>query len=410
MRIHNILVGVLLLTPLSLMAQTITIYRGQTAIVAQADETSGIFFEENGENAKVGNWSCPLASIDSVVIDEAAEPLQEVRVAYAGATARVFVPLKWATLVESNVSGADVEVTSQAVDGEDIYYSLSGSSDNGSFLMNGQYKCRVILNGLRLSSQKGAAIDIQNGKRIDVCVNDGTENFLSDAENGLQKACFYVKGHPEFSGSGTLTVEGRTKHAIASKEYMRLKPSFGNLVVETAKGDAVHCGQYFQMDGGRVTVGERVLGDGIQAEITNDPADEMNGQMFLNAGELLITVNGDDVKALNVDSTLTITGGKMNFVLNGAGSRGIQCDGNLVVNEGTSATEITILAAGGVFTNPLDKTDTSKCMGIRVEGDMTFTAGKISVQATGKKAKTVKVVGRYTRTDPAVMDAADLDI
>ena len=93
-----------------------------------------------------------------------------------------------------------------------------------------------------------------------------------------------------------------------------------------------------------------------------------------------------------------------------AGTRGISCGSNLEVNESDTSTSITVRANGGVYTNPLDETDTSKCMGIRVEGDMTVSAGTITVTATGKKAKTIKVVGRYTKTGTAVVNAANMDI
>ena len=50
----------------------------------------------------------------------------------------------------------------------EIYYILSGSSTNGSFYLSGSYKCSVTLNGLNLTNPNGPAIDIQNGKRVNL--------------------------------------------------------------------------------------------------------------------------------------------------------------------------------------------------------------------------------------------------
>ena len=84
---------------------------------------------------------------------------------------------------------------------EEITYSLSGSSSNGSFYMDGDYKATLALNNLTLTNTNGAAIDIENGKRIAVVLT-GT-NTLTDSSNGNQNACFYIDGHPEFTGTGS---------------------------------------------------------------------------------------------------------------------------------------------------------------------------------------------------------------
>ena len=62
------------------------------------------------------------------------------------------------------------------------YFRLS----NGNFFQDGEYKCTVVLNGVSLTSQRGAAIDIQNGKRIDIEVVDGTTNTFVDCAGGEQ--------------------------------------------------------------------------------------------------------------------------------------------------------------------------------------------------------------------------------
>ena len=74
----------------------------------------------------------------------------------------------------------------------------------------------------------------------------------------------YVKGHPEFSGKGTLTVTGKVKHAIKSGEYMTVKDA--TIKVPSAAGDGINCGQYFLMESGVLNI-SGVEDNGIQCYI-----------------------------------------------------------------------------------------------------------------------------------------------
>ena len=411
MKARKLLLSLILTLPFAIShAQYFHVHMGHLVLAGNASQTESLPFKNNGNSLQIGDTLVNIADIDSIMVNLQDTASSEVEIAYDGNEAQVVLPVSLASTVKPEISGAYVTITSVANGGNDIVYALSGKSEDGSFKMVGSYKCKVRLNGLTLNSTRGAAIDIQNGKRIDVVLGDGTTNTLSDAPNGTQKACFFVKGHPEFSNGGTLNIIGRSKHALATNEYLRFKKSTGTICINKAASDAIHCGQYFNMEGGTLIVGDSVKGDGVQAEVTKDNTDEFNGQMFIKGGSITMTINGDDVKGLRSDSAMTISGGTIDITANGAGSRGIACDGNLVVNESDNSTSITVRANGGVYTNPLDNTDTSKCMGIRVEGNMTVSAGTITVTATGKKAKTIKVVGRYTKTGTAVVNAADMDI
>lgn len=390
-------------------AQTVAVWQNGVAYTAAAAQAGNVSFSESGTVLTVSGKAFAVASIDSVVVSPET-PSSRVNVAYSGSSATVTIPSELYGVVSATVSGANVTVTSTATSGDDIIYNLSGASANGSFTLNGSYKCRVVLAGLSLTSTTGAAINIQNGKRIDVKLEDGTQNTLADAAGGTQKACFFVKGHPEFSGSGSLTLVGNARHAFASNEYTRLKHSTGTITVQSAVSDAFHCGQYFRMEGGTVVVEQGVQGDGIQAEITKDATDENNGQLQIAGGSLTLDIAGSDVKGLKSDSAITITGGTINITARGAGSRGIQSGTDLLIDESSGqSTQITVVAAGGVYTDATTG-DTKKCMGVRVDGNMTITAGTLTVTATGNKAKTVKVSGLYTKSGSAVVNAANMDI
>jgi hypothetical protein len=349
--------------------------------------------------------SCSVSDDDEVSTTLPVDATRTVYVQYLDDTATVLIP-SGVKGVTCDVHGADVTLTSTN-ESKEISYRLSGTSTNGSFTYNGSYKCTLMLEGLNLVSTTGAAIDIECGKRIAMHLSEGTENTLEDAPNGTQKAAFYCKGHLEISGSGSLTLTGNTRHALSTKEYLLLKKSTGRLTILSAESDGIHAGQYFRMNGGTVII-NKVGSDAIQAEATDDPTDEYNGQLFVRDGSITAVLDQQDSKGLKADSLITVTGGKIDIQANGNGSRGIQTSGNMWIGEGENgAPEITIAAAGAKCTVPEDADDPHKCMGIKVEGNLTIDAGKVVVTNTGKKSKAIRVYGTYTKNGGQVVGAVD---
>ena len=192
----------------------------------------------------------------------------------------------------------------------EIYYILSGSSTNGSFYLSGSYKCSITLNGLDLTNPNGPAIDIQNGKRVNLRIENETTNSLTDGAGGDWKGCFVCKGHTEFKGKGTLTVNGKTAHGIWSKEYIEIKNCTIN--VESALKDGINCNQYFLMESGTVNItgpgddGVQVsLKDEKSTGITTDHEDEDSGNFYMTGGH-----GGVCIKA---DGSISYTGGTQDF-------------------------------------------------------------------------------------------------
>jgi hypothetical protein len=241
-----------------------------------------------------------------------------------------------------------------------------------------------------------------------IVLEDGTVNTLSDYAQGIQKACLYCKGHIEFEGAGTLNVTGNLTHAIKSKEYTKLKKSTGTINIIKAAGDAIHTGQYYQQNGGTVNITSTTLGDGIQAEylmldddITPDPEEEFNGQMFIKGGKLNIEVSQEDCKAIKADDLITISGGTFKITASGNGSRGIQTDGSVIIGEEDNTTSITVAAKGGVCTNVDHEDDPHSCMGMKIDGNLTVNAGVITVTNTGTKSRGIKCT-TYTKNGGTV--------
>lgn len=215
----------------------------------------------------------------------------------------------------SFVKVIQAETVTESAPGE-IYYILSGSSDNGSFYLSGSYKCSVTLNGLTLTNPSGPAIDIQNGKRVNLRLENETTNSLTDGAGGDWKGCFVCKGHTEFKGRGTLTVNGKTAHGIWSKEYIEIKNCTIN--VESALKDGINCNQYFLMESGTVNIigpgddGVQVsLKDEIPTGETTGHEDEDSGNFYMTGGTLKITGHGG--VCIKADGSISYTGGTQDF-------------------------------------------------------------------------------------------------
>lgn len=338
----------------------------------------------------------------------------DVQVVFDGTTATVTIPSQLQDVVTcASGNSPDVVLTSTTTTDE-VTYQVSGSSSAGSLTIHGEYKLTVQLNGVSLTSTKGAAIDIQCGKRIAIVMKDGTTNSFADAASGSQKACFYTKGHLEISGAGTLNVTGNANHAIAAKEYLQIKKTVKTINILKAANDAIHVGQHFQMNGGEVNVTSTTVSDGIQVEYKRDNSNQIivdednTGGVIIKGGSLNITLdNAQDAKGIKAEGNIEISGGTFLINANSNGSRGMQTDGDMTVGEENGTTNITIYARGSRCTVAEDTTDPHRCMGIKVDGNMTVNAGTIAVYNTGAKSKAIKVGGMYKNNGGTVSGEVD---
>ena len=250
-----------------LNAQTLNVQQGQVTYQFPAEQTGQMPYS-NGTALKVMDKTFTLAEVTKMYVDESAVVDNTVSVVYNGSAVSVVVAGNVAKYLTITTSGAHVNIAQSSDLAEEITYTLSGSSTDGEFYMSGSYKATVELNGLTLTNKtpvtSGAAVHIQNGKRIKVKVITGTTNTLVDAANGSQKGALYIKGHAEFAQYGTLNITGKTKHGIKTGEYFSMKNATIN--VTSAAGDGVNCAQYFLMESGTLNL-SGLSDDGIQCDI-----------------------------------------------------------------------------------------------------------------------------------------------
>lgn len=336
-------------------------------------------------------------------------------VTYSGGTASVVNPFLLEG-VTATVAAADVTVNNSNEHTE-YTFTLSGETTDGSFLYNGTYKATFVLDGVHLTSTKGAAIDIECGKRIAMELTKGTVNTLSDCPGGSQKAALYCKGHLEIDKAGTLRVTGHTKHAISAKEYIQLKKSEGVIDIAGAVGDGIHCGQYFLSNGYTVSI-RNIGGDGIQAELGNDDPyeeDYPDGSVTIQGGTYDIEVTATGASGIKADTDMTINSSKMpvgiTILTTGDDSRGLDANGNVAVSDEGTQLDITTegaaskgvkvgnsehigtftLGAGAAVTAHisgtmvLDEADASYCAAVKT-GHYVGNGGVLHVTATTGKA------------------------
>ena len=306
-------------------------------------------FSDNGSVLKIAGKDGKLVEVGASGISLSyGEMPAEFTVEYNGTTASVVNPFLLEG-VTATVAGADVTVNNSNVSAE-YSFTLSGETTDGSFLYNGEYKATFVLNGLSITSTKGAAIDIECGKRIAMELKKGTVNTLIDCSGGKQKAALYCKGHLEIDKSGTLNVTGNTKHAISAKEYIQLKKSEGSINILGAVSDGIHCGQYFLSNGYAVSI-KNIGGDGIQAELSeDDPYEEdyPDGSVTILGGTYDIEVTATEASAIKADTDITINSSKMptsiTILATGDDGRGIDANGNVTISD--DGTEVKITNSG----------------------------------------------------------------
>lgn len=405
------------------VAQTLNVEIGSVTYQIPAVQAGQMIYAD-GETVTILNKVYDLSAVNRMYIDATEVEDNTVGIAYDGSSATVRVAGNIANYVTASVSGAHVVITQSEEVGDDtcgeITYSLSGTSTDGEFTLNGSYKATVELRGLELTNPSGAALNILDGKRIAISVKNGTTNTLTDGAGGSQKAALYVKGHAEFKGKGTLNVTGKTAHAIFSKEYMQMKNC--SIHVLGAVKDGVNCNEYFLMESGELTI-EGVGDDGIQASLDGDSSTgetekhdgEDSGNIYIEDGTLHVTTTAAGAKSLKSDGTVRVDGGTLTLVASGSidtsdssdlsyvaafkGNAFEQNGGDItatikgVAGRGISADNITTnggsLTINNSATPQTVSSDVKSAKGLNGE-NIALNAGTISITVSGNAAKAIK--------------------
>ena len=419
-------------------AQTLNVVNGSVTYAFPSSQTGEMTYQ-GGESLTIMGRTFSVADVTKMFVDRSEVADNTVTVAFDGTAATVTVAGNIAQYVTPTVSGAHVAIDQSSSLGNDtggeITYTLSGTSTDGSFTLNGSYKATIELDALTLTNPTGAPLDIEDGKRIELSVKKGTTNTLTDGASGGQKGCIVCKGHLELKGKGTLNVYGNASHAIYSKEYVEMKNCTVNVL--SAAKDGVNCNQYFLLESGALNI-EGTADDGLQVSYKDDTDREAEdtGSITIAGGTLSISVSGTAVKGLKAEGNVTVSGGTIDITTtgggrwdsdasktkasacissdadvligggtltltsSGSGGKGINCDGTLTVDDGSISIKTTggmyAYVGGTEYTNYTGNTDRltsdqkSSAKGIKADGDVTINGGTISVSTVGNGAEGIE--------------------
>lgn len=261
-----------------------------------------------------------------------------VKITYRnGAGVSVHNPYPESVLISSDGEHVSVNCINEEL--KDVVYLLSGSSDNGSFMIESLRKFTVVLNNLKLTSTTvNSPIRSYSGKTMTVVLPTGTVSQLTDSANDTCNAVIRSKGQIVFSenGDGQLTVTAAAKRAIQTGDYIVVNG--GNVTAVSSLGDAVKANDYFEMNAGKLTI----PAGGIEVSA---------GYAVINGGSLSLTSDQKDDKMFKVvqspdtvgydqNGTLTINGGSIELNVNGQGSKGIKVSRDIIMNGGSLSAQI----------------------------------------------------------------------
>ena len=347
-----------LITYLTMAAQTLNVVEGQTIYQIPAAQTADMPFTD-GTTVTILNKVYTISNIDQMYIDNTEVTDNTVNVVYENNTAKVYVAGNAARFLTVTTNGAHVKIVQSEDLADELTYTLSGNSSDGEFYLEGSFKATVALAGLTLTNPSGAPVNIQDGKRIEVSIKNGTTNTLTDSANGDQKGCFVCKGHTEFKGKGTLNIYGNSAHGIWSKEYVEIKNCTINILA--AAKDGINCNQYFMMESGALNI-KGIGDDALQVSYEDDGTDEEDtGSVNINGGTLDFTVTGDGAKGIKAENTVNMTGGQLT----------VTQTGNLVVTGN----------------------DLSYPTSVKADGDINITGGTLTIVNTAEGGKALSADG-----------------
>lgn len=430
-KIYLVITAIML--TMTVAAQTLSVKTGSVTYLFPSTQTGDMTYND-GETLTVMGKTFTMSDINEMAVVETAVINNTVSIDYDGTTASVVVAGNVAQYVSTTVEGAHVTIiqsNTADVDGDEITYVLSGTTTDGEFALGGSYKCTISLNGLTLTNPSGAALNIANGKRIQISAKNSTVSTLTDGANGSQTGCIYSKGQIQFQGKGTLNVAGNTKHVIKSGDYISVK----NLTLNITKAvaDGINCNEYFLMESGNVSI-SGVGDDGIQCDLdgttstgaTTDHEDEDSGNIYLQGGTLTVSTSAAGSKGINAtgtlyinetsgtnvitvtniggvdtsdssdlagsaclksDTAIEISGGTLTLTNSGQGGRAINSDGTLIISGGTidakaQGTNYGSSSGGGRPGGGTTSSSHKYAKGVKADGNITITGGTINIYST----------------------------
>jgi len=299
------------------------------------------------------------------------------------------------TIITLNGTTATVSGSGAAVTGGTVTitaagtYVVSGTLTTGQIIINTTKDdlVRLVLNGVDITADKNAAVYVSKARKLVVILAEGTTNTITDvesytyadAEKEEPNAALFSKCDLSINGTGSLTVNGKFSHGIATKDDLVI--ASGDITVKSVNVAIRGKDSVTVLDGKLNLISSD--GDGIKS--TND-TDADKGWILIKGGTFDISAYNDGIQAY---TTLQIDGGTFTMATGGGwpggslkrGSHATNNDGvvsgeNLTTGsyKGLKSDKI-IIINGGTFT--ISAYDDS----VHCNGDITINGGTFTLQS-----------------------------
>lgn len=261
---------------------------------------------------------------------------------------------------------------------EEGTYILRGSVENAVVIVDADEnaKIQLVLDGVNISNEDGAAIYVRTADKVFITLADGTVNMLENSgsytaidDNNID-AVIFSKCDLTVNGSGSLSITATAGHGIVSKDDLRVT---GGTVTVSAEKHGLSGKDSVRITDAdlNITAGK----DGIHSENTDK---EDKGFVYIESGSLNIVADGDGISA---GAYLQIDGGEFALTTGGGSSNKTTAkdeDGDIVSTKGIKA-EGQLTVNGGTFL--IDLQDDA----LHTNGSMTVNRGVFTI-ATGDDA------------------------
>jgi hypothetical protein len=273
-------------------------------------------------------------------------------------------------------NGADV-IVNTGTDTDSLLLVLSGSTTNGSLLVYRESKFGIQLNGVNIHHANGPAINNQCSKSLYLHVADGTTNTLTDGtayteQEYDQKGALFSEGQMIFLGTGSLSVTGNCKHAIACDDYIIIDENV-KLQATSTTGNGIKVNDGLWINNGTLDI--NVTADGARGIRCENVVEITGGTTTITtSGNCVYDDDADEYSSaacIKCDLDFTMSGGTLTMTSSGDGGKGINSSAKVLFSGGTLSAITTgdnengkpkaikattgIVVSGGSFTAKVDK-------------------------------------------------------
>ena len=339
-------------------------------------------------NAQNGTVSFPITQFDSItfVKQEVPPAGDTVYIIYGGSSVNVINPFANDGVTVST-NNANVTVNSTM---SNVPYVISGSSTNGSLIINSSNSFHLTLNSLSLTSGSTAAINIATPVAATIRLRGNST--IADNANSAINGTLYAAGNLSINGTGLLQVTGNGKHGISVEGNMTVYS--GALRIIDTDSDGIHGSSDLTWNGGMLNI-VSAGSDGL----------DFSGTVTINNGDLTINTTTESQRSIKATGAFTMTGGTLNLNITGNDCKGIKGDSDIILSGGTLELQVagdgsngissdTDVTVSGANITMVSSSYDGKCF--KSDGTFHLSSGNIDLSHSGDISKGIKTVGDIT--------------